>query len=279
MPASSVPPVRHRLRSPSSSSNSDAPPPTRRRLFSKPLQPTLTSVPLPPRLTLSFKVNGDSTSNSVSILPPSFCPLSFKIGDDSTSNPEGVRSSRTQSVTDHPVPNFKTTTKHPQAGIYLSLPPAVPDVGDQEDNEGSPRAEEDVLQDYCQQALLLDGLQRIDAWTYVVQDWDETLGILEPARFYHVRSLPTSETSVSFVCDCPDCHHRGCIHIRLFKAHAHHILPLEPFSSTPHPPAFLVTHSVTLGSFIFSVCSTRGVGLQGGKRTIVSLSRNGWWSC
>lgn len=54
---------------------------------------------------------------------------------------------------------------------------------------------------------------------------------------------------------------------------------MEPFSSTPHPPAFLVTHSSTLGNFIFSVCSTRGASLQGGKRTIVSLSRGGQWSC
>lgn len=91
--------------------------------------------------------------------------------------------------------------------------------------------------------------------------------------------MPTSETSISLVCDCPDQHRLGCIHICLFKTHAHHILPLEPFSSTPHPSAFLVTHSAILGSFIFSVSSTRGAGLRGGKRTIVSLSRNGRWSC
>ena len=44
-----------------------------------------------------------------------------------------------------------------------------------------------------------------------------------------------------------------------------------------HPPAFLVTHSPMLNSFIFSVCGT--TGLQGGKRTIVLLSRDGRWSC
>ena len=91
--------------------------------------------------------------------------------------------------------------------------------------------------------------------------------------------MPTSETAVSFVCDCPDRRHKGCIHVRLFKAHAHHILRIDPFSSTPHPPAFLVIHSSILGSFVFSVCSTRGTGLQGGKRTIVSLFRDGRWSC
>jgi len=101
----------------------------------------------------------------------------------------------------------------------------------------------------------------------------------QPARFYHIRSLPTSETSISFVCDCSNRHHEGCIHIRLFKAHARRILQIEPFSMAPHPPAFLITHSPTLGSFVFSVCSTRGAGLQGGKRTIVSLSRDGQWSC
>lgn len=94
-----------------------------------------------------------------------------------------------------------------------------------------------------------------------------------------MRSLPTSETNISFVCDCPDRQLRGCIHIRLFKAHPHCILPIKAFSSTPHPPAFLVSHSAPLGDFVFSVCSTRGVGLQGGKRTIVLLSGGGRWSC
>jgi len=101
----------------------------------------------------------------------------------------------------------------------------------------------------------------------------------QPTRFYHVRCLPTTETSVSFVCDCPDRHHNGCIHIHLFKAHASRILQIEPFSLAPHPSAFLITHSSTLGSFVFSVCSTRGTGLQGGKRTIVLLSRDGQWNC
>ena len=101
----------------------------------------------------------------------------------------------------------------------------------------------------------------------------------QPARFYHVRSLPTSETSVSFVCDCPKQQHEGCIHIHLFKAHARHILLMKPFSLTPHPSAFLIARSPTLGHFIFSVCGTHSAGLQGGKRTIVSLSVNGRWSC
>ena len=98
-------------------------------------------------------------------------------------------------------------------------------------------------------------------------------------RFHHVQALPTSETNVSFVCDCPNRHHKGCFHIHLFKAYARCVLQMDPFSSTPHPPAFLITHSSTLGTFIFSVCSTRGTGLQGGKRTIVSLFRDGRWSC
>ena len=94
-----------------------------------------------------------------------------------------------------------------------------------------------------------------------------------------MQALPTSETSVSFVCDCSDRCHQGCIHIRLFKIHAHHIFIIRPFSSTPHPSAFLVTHSSTLGTFIFLVCSTRGASLQGGKWTVVLLSRNSRWGC
>lgn len=101
----------------------------------------------------------------------------------------------------------------------------------------------------------------------------------QPTRFYHIRSLPTSDTDVAFVCDCPNRSSDGCIHISLFKTHATRILQMEPFSPSPHPPAFLITHSSTLGGFVFSVCSTSGTGLQGGKRTIVSLSGDGWWSC
>lgn len=59
----------------------------------------------------------------------------------------------------------------------------APGIWDQDADEGSPRAEEEVLQDYYQQAVLSDGLQRIDAWTYVVQDWNGTLGILEVSLF------------------------------------------------------------------------------------------------
>ena len=59
------------------------------------------------------------------------------------------------------------------------LPFAVPDSGDQEHYEESLRTEEDTLQDYYQQAILSDGLQRIDEYTYIVQDWNEHLGILE----------------------------------------------------------------------------------------------------
>jgi len=54
---------------------------------------------------------------------------------------------------------------------------------------------------------------------------------------------------------------------------------MEPFSPSPHPSAFLVTNSATLDNFIFSVCNTRGAGLQGGKRTIVLLSRSGRSRC
>ena len=44
-----------------------------------------------------------------------------------------------------------------------------------------------MLQDYYQQALLSDGLQRIDEWTFIIQDWDETLGILEVGLFFLTR--------------------------------------------------------------------------------------------
>ena len=63
-------------------------------------------------------------------------------------------------------------------GIDLSLPFVIPSE-DQDRCDESLRTEEDVLQDYYQQAILSDGLQRIDDHTYVVQDWSEHFGILE----------------------------------------------------------------------------------------------------
>jgi len=59
----------------------------------------------------------------------------------------------------------------------------MPSSGDQGHCEESPGEDADALQDYCQQALLSDGLQRIDRWTYIVQDWNELLGILEVSLF------------------------------------------------------------------------------------------------
>ena len=72
-------------------------------------------------------------------------------------------------------------------GVRPSSLSAAPVAGDWDDCVGSPRAEEDMLQDYYQQALLSDGLQRIDEWTFIIQDWDETLGILEVSLFFLTR--------------------------------------------------------------------------------------------
>jgi len=63
-------------------------------------------------------------------------------------------------------------------GVRSSLL-VVPSCEDPGPREEFPRPGEDTLQDYCQQALLSDGLQRIDKWTYVVQDWNGPLGVLE----------------------------------------------------------------------------------------------------
>lgn len=67
---------------------------------------------------------------------------------------------------------------------------AVPEIWNREDNEQYSRVGEEALQDYCQQALLSDGLQRIDEWTYVVQDWNEGLGFLEVSLCH----LPSTDT-------------------------------------------------------------------------------------
>ena len=64
-------------------------------------------------------------------------------------------------------------------GIHPSLPLVAPGSEDPGHCEELPGLEEDTLHEYFQQALLSDGLQRIDKWTYVVQDWDELFGVLE----------------------------------------------------------------------------------------------------
>ena len=176
--------------SPTSSLDLDAPPPTRRRLFSTPLQPPLVPASPPPCHALLFKVNSDATpSSDVLVLPPRRI-LSFKTKNSSTFNSEktlctsvclniGLLCSLTHTQQDHPDLSLHPISLLLQMGMHPSLLSDAPIAGDQEDHVGSPRTEEDMLQDYYQQALLSDGLQRIDEQTFIIQDWDETLGILE----------------------------------------------------------------------------------------------------
>ena len=90
MPTPPPPLIHLRPCSPSSSSHLDAPPPTRRRLFSTPLQHPLVPVPPPPRHSLSFKINGSAASNpNIPIPPPPRRALSFNINDGSTLGPGG----------------------------------------------------------------------------------------------------------------------------------------------------------------------------------------------
>lgn len=67
--------------------------------------------------------------------------------------------------------------------IYPSLHLAEPSREDPGHPEGVLIVEGDVLQDYYQQAIMSDGLQRIDEWTYVIQDWNEQFGVLEVSLF------------------------------------------------------------------------------------------------
>ena len=85
-----------------------------------------------------------------------------------------------------PTPNLTAPLEFTQKEIHPSLPLNEPSCENSGDREEFPRIEDtlqDTLQDYCQQALLSDGLQRIGEWTYVVQDWNERLGILEVSPF------------------------------------------------------------------------------------------------
>ena len=85
-----------------------------------------------------------------------------------------------------PTPNLTIPLEFTQKEIHPSLPLNEPSHGGLGDSEEFPRIEDtlqDTLEEYCQQALLSDGLQRIDEWTYVVQDWNEPLGILEVSLF------------------------------------------------------------------------------------------------
>lgn len=65
-----------------------------------------------------------------------------------------------------------------ETGIDLT-PLVVHSSGDLSHYEESPVDEKEMLQDYYQQAVFSDGLQQIDQWTFILQDWVEQLGILE----------------------------------------------------------------------------------------------------
>ena len=74
---------------------------------------------------------------------------------------------------------------------------AAPNSSNQDHHEDFPATEGDTLQDYYQQAILSDGLQRIDERTYVVQDWDECFGILEVSQLVpHPMNLKSNHSSL-----------------------------------------------------------------------------------
>ena len=70
-----------------------------------------------------------------------------------------------------------------ETGIDLTPPLVAHSSGDLSHYEESPVDEKEMLQDYYQQAVFSDGLQRIDRWTFILQDWVEQLGILEVCWF------------------------------------------------------------------------------------------------
>lgn len=79
-------------------------------------------------------------------------------------------------------PSFNSTTS---AGlthikIHSSLPLVAPDCEGLTCYHEEPlELEDDILQEYYQQAFLSDGLQWIDEWTCIAQDWDESFGVLK----------------------------------------------------------------------------------------------------
>lgn len=132
-------------------------------------------VPLPPRRTLSFKINNTKTLDTGNSLRMSFfsCRQLIVFSNHLPARPSELR----------PALNLTTSVEPIQMGIHPSLPLVAPGCEDPSRREEPPRLEEDTLQEYCQQALLSDGLQRIDKWTYVVQDWNEPFSVLEVSLF------------------------------------------------------------------------------------------------
>lgn len=188
-----LPPVRRRPLSPSSSLNSGTPP-THRRLFSTPLQPPVARVPPPPHLTLSFNVDNSATSDlDIPVFPPPRHTLSFRIGDSPVLNVGndirtfvclGVSSLRLLTLSQRDRPGLNLPSTRFPDGAHTNrcqFPPTL--CCTRQRRPGALRGISEDRGGYTTRLLptshFVGWVTTIDEYTYIVQDWNEHLGILE----------------------------------------------------------------------------------------------------
>ncbi|KDQ56421.1 hypothetical protein JAAARDRAFT_132449 [Jaapia argillacea MUCL 33604] len=135
---------------------------------------------------------------------------------------------------------------------------------------GSPNAYWNVLSS-------LGTIFRVDGYLWVFQDWDDKNEMLQIGIYHHMICLPCSKTEYRIACTCP-CWRccNDCIHRCVTQNYSPSINLLPILAPTPTPAAVLLHTTPFNDTHIFLCISSTG-HYKSGKRSIVTLERNGQW--
>ncbi|KAK7687207.1 hypothetical protein QCA50_009712 [Cerrena zonata] len=123
---------------------------------------------------------------------------------------------------------------------------------------------------------------RIDAYLYVLQDWDIKEECLQIGVYYHITRSPQGANVYGISCTCPSFkwdRSTPCIHAVILKSKIHEINHNYPIlAPVPTPPVVLLQTTPFRDRYIFSCISSMG-RYESGKQSIVSLQCDGRWHC
>lgn len=258
-----------------------------RRRFSMPIaDPPLAAPAHPPTRTFSIALsqsNDMAGSGSSNPIPPR--PRTTRVLPTRDQPPR------------HPCfpPSVQTSATNPQLNPLVAAYPNVVarDTADVEDDALVVPMQYGSQEIYWELCQYRDGLIRLDPNTWAIQDWDERTtslkvsriplicylhfahDVLQTAKYFHLRMLPTDQDTKVFGCDCP---HESCEHTRLVHAHMPHVLAMS-CPPTLHPLAVLLATTLSHERYVFSVSSTSLAVHGGGKRIVVFLLSDRSWKC
>ncbi|KAF8833731.1 hypothetical protein BDN67DRAFT_976448 [Paxillus ammoniavirescens] len=120
---------------------------------------------------------------------------------------------------------------------------------------------------------------RLDPHLWVMQGWDPQDEVLKIGVYVHVARLPRGPNDYGVTCSCPRWKMNNmCVHQITLQSQCvafEDMMAVVPF---PLPPAVLLHMTPFADKYIFSCTSSVGRH-ESGKRTIVSLRRDGRWHC